>query len=75
MLTRLHSNIAAAFGGLTWVAVDYLVKRKFSAIGMCSGIIAGLVGITPAAGYVGTPAALAIGFLSAFYSRVFRSCP
>lgn len=42
-----------------------IYTRKWSATSLCSGILAGLVGITPAAGYVGTPASLAIGFVTA----------
>lgn len=42
-----------------------IYTRKWSAVSLCSGILAGLVAITPAAGYVGTPASLAIGFLGA----------
>jgi len=38
---------------------------KWSAVSLCSGIIAGLVGITPGAGYLGTPAALCVGFVTA----------
>jgi Amt family ammonium transporter len=75
------TNIAAAMGGLTWMALDWRIERKWSTIGICSGIIAGLVswyatspgfltrhlqvGITPAAGYVGCPSALAIGIVTA----------
>jgi len=47
----VNTNLAACGGGVTWVILDYLYKKKFSLVGFCSGIIAGLVGITPAAGY------------------------
>ncbi|GJN93542.1 hypothetical protein Rhopal_006599-T1 [Rhodotorula paludigena] len=63
------TNIAAAMGGLTWMFLDYIYTRKYSAVSLCSGILAGLVGITPAAGFVGAPAALAIGFLTAIASN------
>ncbi|ORY84684.1 ammonium transporter MEPa [Leucosporidium creatinivorum] len=59
------TNIAAAMGGLTWLVLDYIRTGKYSAVSLCSGIVAGLVGITPAAGFVGSPAALAIGFVTA----------
>jgi len=59
------TNTAAAAGGLTWMFLDYRLERKWSTIALCSGAVAGLVGITPAAGYVGTPAALAIGVVTA----------
>ncbi|GAA5822384.1 hypothetical protein JCM3770_002374 [Rhodotorula araucariae] len=63
------TNVAAATGGLTWVILDFIYTRKFSAVSLCSGILAGLIGITPGAGYVGTPAALAIGFITAIASN------
>ena len=47
----VNTNLAACGGGVGWVLIDYLYKKKFSLVGFCSGIIAGLVGITPAAGY------------------------
>lgn len=50
---------------LGWVTVDYIRHRKFSVVGACEGAIAGLVGITPAAGYVGVWPAAAIGFITA----------
>ncbi|BEJ14345.1 hypothetical protein CspHIS471_0401120 [Cutaneotrichosporon sp. HIS471] len=59
------TNLAASVGGLTWMLLDWRLERKFSAVGFCSGAVAGLVGITPAAGFVGAPAAVAIGFVTA----------
>ncbi|GAA95425.1 uncharacterized protein L969DRAFT_614781 [Mixia osmundae IAM 14324] len=59
------TNNAAAVGGLTWMLLDWRLERKWSAVGFCSGAICGLVGITPASGYVGTPASLAIGVITA----------
>ena len=44
--------------------LDWRLERKWSAVGFCSGAISGLVGITPAAGYVGTPASVAIGVVA-----------
>jgi len=45
--------------------VDYRLERKFSALGFCSGAVVGLVAITPASGYVGPAASVAIGSVSA----------
>ncbi|WOO85832.1 Ammonium transporter 1 [Vanrija pseudolonga] len=59
------TNLAASVGGITWMLWDYRLERKWSAVGFCSGAISGLVGITPASGFVGAPAAVAIGFLTA----------
>ena len=46
------THFAACTGGVTWVLLDYRVDKKYSAVGFCSGCIAGLVAITPASGYV-----------------------
>jgi Amt family ammonium transporter len=54
------TNIAAATGALAWLAAAW-IKGKPASIGMISGAIAGLVAITPAAGFVGPMAAIAIG--------------
>ncbi|KAI9067816.1 ammonium transporter [Trametes sanguinea] len=58
------TNLAASVGGLTWMLWDYRLERKWSAVGFCSGAIAGLVAITPASGYVGSPAAVLFGFMA-----------
>ncbi len=47
------TNLAASVGGLTWMIWDYRIDHKWSAVGFCSGAIAGLVAITPASGFVG----------------------
>jgi len=56
----LVTNTSAAAGALTWLAASW-IKGKPSALGMVSGAIAGLVAITPAAGYVGVASAIIIG--------------
>jgi Amt family ammonium transporter len=48
------TNLAASVGGLTWMLWDYRLEKKWSAVGFCSGAVAGLVAITPASGYVGS---------------------
>jgi Amt family ammonium transporter len=55
------TTVAASAGGLAWVFCDYLRIKKLSGVGFCSGAIAGLVGITPAAGFVSPWAAIIIG--------------
>jgi len=58
------TNLAASFSGLTWMLWDYRLERKWSAVGFCSGAIVGLVAITPASGFVGSPAAIVYGFMA-----------
>jgi len=55
------TNLAASVGGLTWMFWDWRLEGKWSAVGFCSGAIAGLVAITPGSGFVGPPASVAFG--------------
>ena len=55
------SMMAAACGMMAWAAVQYMVVGRVGVLGMIAGSIAGLVGITPAAGYVGVPESIVIG--------------
>ncbi|CAG8579198.1 14829_t:CDS:2 [Acaulospora morrowiae] len=63
-MTCFVTNLAASVGGLTWCLLDYRLERKLSALGFCSGAVAGLVAITPGSGYVGTPAAVVFGIVA-----------
>jgi Amt family ammonium transporter len=59
----LVTNLAASVAALVWMGLDYWKQRQFSALSFCSGAVAGLVTITPAAGYVGPGPAVAIGVM------------
>jgi len=58
----LVTNMAAATAALTWGLMSQWQNGRMSAVGVASGAVAGLVAITPAAGYVGVMGALGIGF-------------
>lgn len=58
------TNTAAAIGGLAWLSVEWKHSKKPTVLGLASGAIAGLVAITPAAGFVTLSGALIIGALS-----------
>lgn len=60
----LTTHVAAAAGMLAWMLVETLRFGKPSAIGVASGLVAGLVAITPAAGFVGVGPAMMIGFFA-----------
>lgn len=55
------TTIAPAAGGLAWMTAEWIHSGKPSALGFASGVVAGLVGITPAAGFVQPGSALIIG--------------
>lgn len=60
------TNTSAAIGALAWMAAEWTVSKKPTVLGMASGIVAGLVAITPAAGFVNMPASLVIGAVAGF---------
>ncbi len=57
------TNTAAAAAGLSWAIIEWLRNGKPTIFGVCSGAVAGLVAITPAAGYVNVVSAVIIGML------------
>ncbi|MEP6859922.1 MAG: ammonium transporter [Deltaproteobacteria bacterium] len=60
-LAVFNTHLAAAAGALTWGLVESTRVRKVTMLGVASGLVAGLVAITPAAGYVSPMVALLIG--------------
>jgi len=72
-MAMLTTQVAGATAALTWMSGEWLLHGKPSALGIASGAVAGMVAITPAAGFVGPPGALVIGFaagLGCFYAVV-----
>jgi Amt family ammonium transporter len=67
-LAFTNTNTAAAMAMVTWVCLDLIRTGKATAVGGATGLVVGLVAITPAAGYVTAPASLAIGALGVFVS-------
>ncbi len=59
-LAFFNTLFGVAVAGVTWAIVEWIVKGKPSLLGICSGIVAGLVAITPAAGFVGVGGALVV---------------
>jgi Amt family ammonium transporter len=56
------THVAAAAAGLTWAGLEGIFHKRSTMLGMITGAVAGLVAITPAAGFVNLTGALAIGF-------------
>ena len=67
-LAFTNTNTAAAMAMVTWVVLDWIRSGKATAVGAATGLVVGLVAITPAAGYVSAPASLAIGILGVLVS-------
>ncbi|HHP7233901.1 MAG TPA: ammonium transporter [Desulfobacterales bacterium] len=60
----LVTNTSAAAGALAWMFAEWIGSKKPTVLGMASGVVAGLVAITPAAGFVNMPASLIIGIIA-----------
>lgn len=70
-LAMINTFVATAAGGLAWMVIEKLAGHKGSALGFCSGIIAGLVAVTPAAGNSGPFGAILLGILASAICYVF----
>ncbi len=60
-MAMLVTQLATAMAALTWMLIEWILRRKPTVVGICSGAVAGLVAITPASGFVGPAGALVIG--------------
>lgn len=60
----LVTNTSAAMGALGWMFAEWLINKKPTLLGIASGVVAGLVAITPAAGFVGLGSSLLIGLVA-----------
>ena len=60
-LAMAVTHIAASAGAVSWMFTEWIVRGKPSLLGLCSGLVAGLVAITPAAGFVSPRSAVLIG--------------
>jgi Amt family ammonium transporter len=60
----INTFVATAAGGLAWMVIERMAGHKGSALGFCSGVIAGLVAVTPAAGNSGPFGAILLGIVS-----------
>jgi ammonium transporter, Amt family len=67
----MNTTLAAATAGFTWALIELVSKKHASILGFCSGIVAGLVVITPACGYVSASGSMLIGVLAAAVPYIF----
>lgn len=65
-LAMMNTFVGTAAAGLAWMLAEKLAGHKPSALGFCSGLVAGLVAVTPAAGNSGPLGAIVLCFLTAF---------
>ncbi|MEP0189183.1 MAG: ammonium transporter [Erythrobacter sp.] len=70
-LAMINTFVATAAGALTWMVIERVLGHKGSALGFCSGVIAGLVAVTPAAGNSGPFGAILLGIASSIVCYFF----
>ncbi len=63
-LAFVTTHVSAGAGALSWVLVEWAHRKKPTMLGFVSGLVAGLVAITPCAGFVGVGSSLVIGLLA-----------
>ncbi len=63
-MAMLVTHIAAAAGAMSWMFGEWVIRGRPSLLGLCSGLVAGLVAITPASGFVTPTSALLIGVVA-----------
>ncbi|CAJ1225127.1 ammonium transporter [Lactiplantibacillus xiangfangensis] len=69
----LTTTVATATSMMTWMIIEMITQGKPTLVGVCTGTLCGLVGITPACGYVTVSGAFWIGLLATFASYGFIS--
>jgi Amt family ammonium transporter len=70
-LAMANTFVATAAAGLSWMILEWMAKGKPSLLGLISGVIAGLVAVTPAAGFVGPMGAIVLGLIAGAVSLFF----
>lgn len=72
-LAMINTFVATAAAALGWLFVEWAVKGKPSMLGMVSGAVAGLVAVTPAAGFAGPMGSIVLGIIAGIVCFVFCS--
>ena len=77
VIALVNTNVAAASGAISWFLIEYFYKKKSTIIGVVSGSVAGLVAITPAAGYISPLSSIITGLIAGMlcYLAVFYLKP
>ena len=64
VIAMINTFVATAAAGVAWMVAEWLIKGKPSLLGLASGVVAGLVAVTPAAGFAGTMGSIALGLVA-----------
>ena len=76
-LAMVNTLLATAAAGFSWAMVEWITRKKASMLGLASGLVAGLVAVTPAAGFAGPVGAIVLGLVVSpvcvFFCSVVKS--
>ncbi|MFN3585236.1 ammonium transporter [Phenylobacterium sp.] len=72
-LAMLNTFLATAAAGFSWTVTEWITRKKASMLGMASGLVAGLVAVTPAAGFAGPVGSLVLGLIVSPICVIFCS--
>ncbi|HEX2558874.1 ammonium transporter [Phenylobacterium sp.] len=72
-LAMVNTFVATAAAGFSWVITEWVTRKRASMLGLASGLVAGLVAVTPAAGFAGPVGALILGLIVSPICVVFCS--
>ena len=70
-LAMMNTFVATAAAGLAWMLAEWVSKGKPSLLGLVSGVVAGLVAVTPASGFAGPMGSICLGLAAGVVSFVF----
>lgn len=72
-LAFINTHLAAGAAGISWICAEWIHRGKPTTLGIASGLVAGLVAITPAAGFIGPVASLFVGLFAGVlcYAAIF----
>jgi Amt family ammonium transporter len=73
VLAMTNTFLATAAAGLSWIVTEWVTRKRPSMLGLASGIVAGLVAVTPAAGFAGPMGALVLGLVVSPICLIFCS--
>ncbi|MDX2258713.1 MAG: ammonium transporter [Hyphomicrobiaceae bacterium] len=71
IMAMLNTFGATAAAGVSWILVEWMIKGKPSLLGLASGVVAGLVAVTPASGFAGPMGAICLGLVAGVVCFIF----
>jgi Amt family ammonium transporter len=71
VIAMINTFVATAAAGVAWMLAEWVIKGKPSLLGLASGIVAGLVAVTPAAGFAGTMGSIVLGLVAGVVCFIF----